>query len=78
MSGRSELTNAEWEEKLRKKEEEFQLELKERNRKHNEELKEKEGQFEKKLNDLKKKAEEDLKNQEKALEAQKVKELKNL
>lgn len=35
MSGRSELSNAEWLEKLKKKEEEFQLLLQETNRKHN-------------------------------------------
>lgn len=73
MSGRSELSNAEWEARLRQKEEEFQLELKERNRKHNEQLKEKELLFEKKMTDIRKKAQEDLKNQEKTLTTQKEK-----
>ena len=73
MSGRSELSNAEWEEKLRKKEAQYQQSLKQLNQRHIEELKEKDAYYEKKMADLKKKAQEDLQSQEKTLEAQKQK-----
>ena len=39
MSGRSELSNSEWEERLRKKEEEYQRSLQELNKRHIDELK---------------------------------------
>ncbi len=45
MSGRSELSNAEWLEKLKKKDEECQMLLQESNRKHNESIKELEAKY---------------------------------
>lgn len=48
------MTNVEWLEKLRKKEEEYQKALADINKRNNEEIRELEVRYEKKISDLKK------------------------